>query len=575
MPTSFVFYNPFKDKKIAHTEVRSNKNFISLNFDSKGFENNIESVATSIDESLSNASFEVVKTRVSKNTLSEYLDKESSPCLVNGEDDSSRSFSIGDSPNWTETSTLESPIPMANEIDNCAQLEISIAPKEFCSVPSITKWFDKLGLGVQSPELNASSQSTPFEAMCLYEEYITTLMLRDNLRAELNFQPLTWFSSGKGRLLYAFAHGFVASISPQFCHEDLTPGAIFISQGQGNPFMMEVFLACGLAFMSNVHSSYQAESRKAYSLCLSRFANELAQVKEPKEWMIAAMLLFCLRDKIIGELPVQAAMHLSEAINHIDFVFKSQSFDAKNIKFMVESFLFNYSVLLLVGGKKVHNILPSPFLIFDKWRRLLHMQMFSCVVPWMNNPVFGAAADAFEIAAKISWLVSEHPLSSDQITIACDLLLELGEIDSFSGVSIPDHIVEAGRQHLQDSRLLSKVIVVACKIALYKLMNPSLNERNPKIKMLAQEGFELIEQIPLKSPVNVIMGWPVLIIGLCLIDLDQQLSLSKRCIYVSEVSCVAFLRQVERFLDRIWTSSEVRENGNLDHLFEELGSMCL
>lgn len=573
LPRSFVFYNPYKDKKNGISVIKRDKLATHLSYNLESFDQESSSAPTL--ESSGSSSIQFCKLEQicdTSNATGDVQNKHRSLDLEHSDEDQSISCSLEDSSDLTlDAAKLFS----ETQCSKVARIKCFSHQKEVEFVSDLTIAPYETEFDMETDESKNSLHSTPLEAMRLYESYLETPMLRANLKAEKHFQPLTWFSSGKGQLLYAFMHGFVASISPQLCHKDLTPSAIFIPQGQVNPFMMEVFLACGLAFMSNINPSYEAESRRKYSLCLSWFANELARVKEPQEWMIAAMLLFCLRDKVIGELPVQAAMHLSKAINHIDIIFKSQHFVAKNIKFMVESFLFNYSVLLLVGGKRVQSILPSPFLIFDKWRRLLYMQMFSCTVPWMNNPVFGAAVHAFEMAAKISWLVGKHPLSTDDLMTACDLLVELSEIDSYSEVNIPDHVVGAGRQHLQDSRLLSGLIVIACKIAIYKLINPSVDERNLKIQKLAQDGFDLLEQIPLGSPVNVIVGWPVLIIGLCLIESRQQISVSKRCIFVSEVNCVAFLRQVDLFLEKVWTNSEIREHGNLDHLFEELGSMCL
>lgn len=568
-----MFYNHSKDDKRKGSKIKDKQIPTIPNFEWEDYWDNKSIADTAASESIVGNQFStIVELEDSSYSFGINQCKEPSPEIEVCEERSSISHCIGDSSNLTISLNLNRFIPLDEGDDQETLIGFYMKQKEFqlLTEPSL-EIQDKY----HSAVANGISKSTSFKKTCLYDQNFMNLMLRGNLNAERNFQPLTWFTSGTARLLYAFMHGFLASISPQLCHEELTPRAIFIPQGQGNPLMIEVFLACGLAFMSNVHLSYEVASRKAYSNCLSRFADKLAQFKEPQEWMIAAMLLFCLRDKVIGELPIQAATHLSKAISHIDIVFESRCFDVKNIKFMIESFLFNYSVLLLAGGKKVRNILPSPFLIYEKWRRLLNMQMYSCVVPWMNNPVFGAAAQAFENAAKVSWLVCEHPLTSDNMTIACDLLLELSELDDTSGVIVPENIVGAGRQHLQDSKMLSNVIVVACKIALYKLINPSFDEANYKIQKLAQKGLRLMQHIPLNSPVNVIVGWPALIIGLCLIDADQRFSLSNRCIFVSEVNCVAYLKQVERFLDRIWTSSEVREHKNLDHLFDELGDMCL
>lgn len=428
---------------------------------------------------------------------------------------------------------------------------------------------------IESEELNVDTSRAEPDAAQQNEELLEFFLVDKGLQAEKLFQPLTWFPSQEGQLLYAFIHGFIGSISPQFCHDKLTPAAIFIPQGLSNPIMTEVFVACGFAFMCNIDPSYEEQAKKKYSQCLSRVANELVAADQPQEWMVATMLLFCLRDKLIGELPVKAAMHLSKAINLINNIFKSRDFNIKNIKFMVESFLFNYSVLLLVGGKKVLKVLPCPFVIFDKWRRLLDMQMFDCTVSWMNNPVFGAATEAFEMAAKVSWLVCKHPLTPSEIATACDVFAATAKMNDYSKVNFSEDIPNAGREHLQASILLRNATTTACKIALYKLLNPSLNVMNDSIQKLAQEGISLMESIPLSSPINIMVSWPALVIGLCLVDINQQLALSKRCIFAAEANNLAYLRQIALYLKQIWTHPDEHANGNLDCLFGELGSMCL
>lgn len=390
-------------------------------------------------------------------------------------------------------------------------------------------------------------------------------------------QHLSLLHSGQSRLMYAFINGFIDAISPQYCHPKLTPRAIFIGQGPKHEIMQEVFRACGAAFMSNIDSIYTIDSRKKYSLCLANIADELSKEKEPKEWMVAAMLLFCLRDKVVGAPPVQAAMHLAKAIDLIRDLLKGQNYDIQNIKFMAESFLFNYAVLLLVGGKDTMDILPSPFVIFEEWRRLIDMQIYPGSVPWMNNPVFGAAGRAFELAAKVSWLVIKQPLTNVDIVVACDLLIESAQIHDFANFEPPPTLSNENKQQLKDSVYISKTIVACSKIVLYKLLNPLLDVNNPSIKNLTSEAHGFLAEILVLSRVNVIVSWGILILGLCTVDPQRRLELSTRC----EVTCmthhVAFLGQVGCFLNKIWDSSKFKDNGDLDCLFDQetLGKMCL
>lgn len=398
-----------------------------------------------------------------------------------------------------------------------------------------------------------------------------------NLLNQMFFQTQDWFPPGRAKLMYAFINGFVEAISPQFCHPKLTPGAIFIAQGSNNAIMQEVFLACGAAFMSNIDAVYAADSRKEYSLCLTNIADEFSQTKESKEWMVAAMLLFCLRDKIVGAPPLQAAMHLAKAIDLLRDLLKGQNYDIQNLKFMAESFLFNYAVLLLVGGKEAMEILPSPFVIFEEWRRLIEMQIYQGSVPWMNNPVFGAAGRGFELAAKVSTLVSKHPLNTADAALACDLLLEAAQIDKFANFEPPVTLSRANRQHLKDSVNTSNTIVTCCKIVLYKLLNPSIGVNNPSIQKLTLEAHGYLDTILAQSRINVIISWGTLVLGLCTTDPKQRFALLTRCAISSTTHHVAFLGQLGNFLEKIWGCAHSKENGDIDYLFEPdiLGSMCL
>lgn len=395
----------------------------------------------------------------------------------------------------------------------------------------------------------------------------------DNFETRRIFLPSIWFSSVGSRLLDAFVNGFVDSISPQLCHSKLSPAAIFIPLGSNNPFVQHVFQVCGTAFLSNVDPSYVQESRKEYSRCLLGFANELSSTKEPQEWMVATMLLLCLRDKIVGEQPKHAASHLAKAFVLLRHLLKSKKYDVKNLKFLIESFLFNYSVILLVGGKEVLRILPSPFKIFDDWRRLLDLQIYLGTVPWLNNPVFGAAARAFELAAKVSWLVCEHPLDTENMTTACDLLVESCEIEDSSGSVSQEDLLPDSLEQLQNSMRINEATVISSKIVLYKLLNPELQACHPSIQKLSKRGHTILAEIPMMSKLNMIAGWSIFIIGLCAMDASERNALSQRCVIASTSYHVAYLRQIEQFLDKIWGLDHQGEGG-LDYLFG-LQNMCL
>ncbi|OBA14604.1 uncharacterized protein OGAPODRAFT_83563 [Ogataea polymorpha] len=71
---------------------------------------------------------------------------------------------------------------------------------------------------------------------------------------------------------------------------------------------------------------------------------------------------------------------------------------------LLESFLFNYSIILVLCQKEWLLELGSPFDIFNEFRPFLKTPLYQCPVPWMNNPMVGVALCAIELVAKASWL---------------------------------------------------------------------------------------------------------------------------------------------------------------------------
>lgn len=391
------------------------------------------------------------------------------------------------------------------------------------------------------------------------------------LAGSLTWIPGVHFSPREANFFHVFVHGFLPSISPQVCHPQLLPGAIFMLQGAERPFLRDVFLVCGAAFLSTTLPEHGVVARQRYARSLAQFANELSRTtSELQEWMVAAMLLFCLRDKMVGSTPQQPASHLRKAIELIRTL-RTAAYNRLNIKFMVESALFNYSVIILTGGRAAGRFLPSPFALYDEWREVLEQQPYATGVPWMNYPVFGAAALGFELAAKALWLVAHRPLSAADMAVACDLLGQTYTLDKADMALAADgtrnqHAVKL----LQDSVLVQDLLQLACQLLLTRLLHPTLELLHSIVQSKVQQLVCIIADMSARSSVWVICGWPLLVIGLCTQDPAHRELIQQRCRHAATRFHTRYMAQVGEFLEKVWATDYEAALG-WEHVFDEIG----
>lgn len=385
--------------------------------------------------------------------------------------------------------------------------------------------------------------------------------------SRLGYSPLTGAASWNpgdytvvdSQFLHAFINGFMPAVSPQFCHPRLQPRAVFLPHGQSEPLMQELFFACGAAFMGGNNPDLKAVAERKYHTVFNKFTRRLSQSNGViEEWMVVATLLFTLRDKFTGttlELPVA---HLSQTINLIRTLRAQLGDYSITMKFFVESFLFNYSVMLISGGKMIREMqLPSPFEIFDECRRAFNYRPFRCAVPFMNNPVFGAASLAFELAAKASWLVSKCPLDKHDMVIVCDLLgetyrMERPEIRLGPG----DKISAQEFVQLQESVAVSDVTILACQLLLLRMLNPGLLLLHDIVKERVKQIITLFRLFSIDTQLWVVCSWLLLVTGLSLEDLIDRQFIQEVCYRSARTCRAAFLIQVAQFLERAWGTNE-------------------
>lgn len=355
-------------------------------------------------------------------------------------------------------------------------------------------------------------------------------------------------------LFQAFHDGFLNCISPQMCHPLLLPQANFVPYAMQTPIMIDVFNACAASFLSKTNPDMKIEAKKRYSICLQNFANSLSRARgEVEEWMVAAVILLCLRDKFSGSLPIVPASHLAKALELIRQLRQNNKLSTVSLKFLVESFLFNYTVMLLTGTKEVVQRLPSPFDVYDEWSPVLDHTPFRTALPFMKYPVFGAARHFFEIAAKVSWFYSQLPLSPTDKATACELLgltytTPLPEMLEAASIELlPHEIVQC-----QESIYLADIIQKCCILLLHKLLFPNLERDDPLVQEIMGKIIDCFCLLSADSPIWIVCTWPLLVSGITASSASHQhyiYALCQRCI---SRFLMGFLDQVCSFLVSVW-----------------------
>ena len=407
-----------------------------------------------------------------------------------------------------------------------------------------------------------------------------------NLVPYLGLTPLsgnkTWisgveFSNNEPLFLHAFIHGFIPSISPQHCHPQLTPLAVFVPQGILEPIVRDVFYACGAAFIAHGNPQILPIARRRYANCLTSFANRLSATKgKIEEWMVAAALLFTLRDKFSGTTPELPTTHLSKAVELIRILRKTAGDKSVTLKFFVDSFLFNYSVVLITSGPLAKKLLPSPFKIFDEWRSVYEYQPFQCFAPWMNNPVFGAATKSFELAANASWLVHLFPLNDSDMVTACALLAESYQLELPKLSKPTKELSSRDFLHVQQSVAVNDICKLATQLLLIRLMHPTLELGHEIVSCRVRQILDIAKTICKDSTLWVICSWLLMITGLCVENDEDREFVLDNCRRAAELFRAALWAKICDFLEEAWGCADHPGPG-WNHIFDvkALLTLCL
>lgn len=380
--------------------------------------------------------------------------------------------------------------------------------------------------------------------------------------------PLTLRPSQRQLFIDVCVNGFIKSLGPQYTHPLLTTSATFTPLISRNKVIENVAEACGCAFLSWSNPDLTELSFKKYRTAvtvLMKYVDSKPIVKEDEIWLGAAFQMLCLGAKITWNCDNKICVtNLKNSYKLIkaklqrrqrklqqerlqgpklpnDGVFqditsdslklevrntligyetarKSALFEKQFERMFVESFIYNFSVTILTTDDIMG--LPNVFEVFDTLKSYVKTPLFSCDVVWMNNPVLGAAFDAFELAAKASYLLRTE---RTPWSVACAMrLLEVTKVHKLPVIPPEIRFDEQKYANLNDSVNIADIVIRTAKIVLRKVLDPALSEYDPEVQKDVDHVLSCLLHIPAHSPIWVISTWPMFITGLSTIDLNQR-----------------------------------------------------
>ncbi|KAH3663518.1 hypothetical protein OGAPHI_004919 [Ogataea philodendri] len=436
----------------------------------------------------------------------------------------------------------------------------------------------------------------------LFREYLVTLCKDFRPTTKLNgfnsYMVGVDMSSHEAMLFDSFVKGFMVSVSPQLTHRNLQPGVVFIPPGTTNKALRDIFYACGAAFLCWEQQDIRKETESRFLQCVTQLPALVQSMKSSgdNKWLLIALLCLCLREKYDGHDYLRSAWYLQMALEiirswpsmqqkitmlpQIDQIAAQTAPDSdENIELMLddmsgvmtettkvlensercllESFLYNYSVILLLCDRATIDLLESPFKVFKEFRPYMNQKLYDCPAPWMNNPVMGAAASAFELAAKTSWLHAKYPFCPSETKLALGVQ-KMAEY--YVAPVLPPSVRFSQPKHVQrkllDSCCTARVVAKASYLLLTKLINPDLSSEDPKIKQMVQETMKDISELSIHSQTSFIVTWPIAVIGTAVSSKEQRDYLVWRLLnfgYAVRSSC--HIRIVE-FLKSAWGTEQ-------------------
>ncbi|CDK28184.1 unnamed protein product [Kuraishia capsulata CBS 1993] len=394
------------------------------------------------------------------------------------------------------------------------------------------------GPGSQEQSLTAKqerSENIESDQRALIESILLSPLPMDNYH---NWIPGVTLDLQSAHLYYLYVNYFVPSISPQpFVSKYMQPSALFISAGSQSQGLRELFYLCSAYYLSHCRPEMNQKAELQYVKSIGIINHELETNGSgyTEDWMGVASQLLCISSRIYARSWEKSTKNLAisyklllkkkkqaviEEINDTSSLqMDKSSLDISSPRDIIffDSFAYNYAICLLWCSPERLKILPSPFVVFDRIGRDLFEHYRAGF--WMNSPCFGAAFEAFELVAKISWL------SKQTTPLAPGLIFEL---ESRARNYTPPKMQSVGIQSSQKQKLIDYSILMgiatakAALILISKLLRPNLTEQDPLIQECVEGCYDAMKQISFSSHCFAIGGWALTVAGVAAIKREHR-----------------------------------------------------
>lgn len=455
----------------------------------------------------------------------------------------------------------------------------------------------------------------------------TSLMQTNDIKSEIvdvcvNVGPVLRRIDETFHIDNSSVKNFIKCIAPQYCHPQLSPIANYTqffdhiddSDNVKKEILNKISIACGLSYKS-------WEDPQIYELALTKYHeayNEFSEILEAnrlkisnENWPYAAAQLLCLCARLVpnsttknlvgslinsfkilqirfgfsddhkndndddtftNQLQQELNLEITNTLISIENNDSISNFNFGFNKLFLESFIYNYTTTILISNDAV-NFLPSPFELFRKLKYLLKKPVFSCEVAWMNNPVFGAALDSFEILSKACYLFRKISNNNELLfdLYYSNKIKKLRDLAKF----FPSPIIPNTLRHhqddpkkyevLKDSVLISEIVLKSSRILLKKIYLSNLNKYDSEVLKESSEILTLIKKLSKLSSTKAILILPSFICGLVVNSDSDRVSIIDILKEIGEVVHTAHVYGVIDWLKKYCWEKDL----GLDVLFNE------
>lgn len=409
--------------------------------------------------------------------------------------------------------------------------------------------FEKALTETANSELDSDSQKKFYNF--LFDDEDPLAQKFDSIMSELDKGVLSIipiYCTDELFLLYVSVKHWLHNLGPQHTHPLLTTRVTFTRNFENNNVLKEVFLCCGATFMEYYDLDlFSKLSTELYESSLALITKHLEHSSDPNSqpWILAAYQLLCLRNKSSLNSTVNDCVscltNSYQIISSPYYVAKIKSLisnDERPVeelmlemeqkpklephdRMYLESFIYNYSVSILwaVDISK----LPNPYSVYDVLGRALKCFICECDARWMNNPVFGASSEAFEILAKVSYIARlPMPLDSDSIWFKRALQLKK-RAHYYTPSVLPQSSVvdEKTQENCMMNLHVGQIVAKTSFLLVSKVIN--YNDFNIlSCQDMVIDVIESMDKIPRSHLIWGILTWSVVVCGVFVTDSGRQ-----------------------------------------------------